>query len=178
MKATISTFFLLFFSFFPLAQVKWMTLEEALQAQKLNPKKILIEFYTPKNEACKNMEQFTFTHEVIIQNINDFFYAVRFDAEDKKPYRFKENTFTNPSAQKNNSAGSLHDFAKYMSVFSVPSILFLDEETKPITTLNGNFSAKDLEPYLSFFSSGKISKISEKKDWEAYQRKFKSKIRE
>ena len=39
MKATISTFFLLFFSFFPLAQVKWMTLEEALQAQKLNPKK-------------------------------------------------------------------------------------------------------------------------------------------
>lgn len=40
-----------------------------------------------------------------------------------------------------------------MNVNAVPSTVFLDENGKPITMLQGELSAKELEPYLEFISN-------------------------
>lgn len=72
----------------------------------------------------------------------------------------------------------MHEFTQYMNVNAVPSTVFLDEKGNPITMLQGELSAKELEPYLDFISNDLFKKVKTKQDWEDYQKKFRSKIKE
>ncbi|WOC51440.1 thioredoxin [Bergeyella porcorum] len=168
---------IVFFTVFSFAfgQVKWMTMEQALEAQKTQPKKILINFVTQWCQACKTMENNTFSHPEIAQYLNTHYYAVKFDTESQQKVNLYGKTFTNTSAEKKNH---LHDFAKFMNVNATPSLVFLDENSAPITILQGMLTAKELEPYLPFFIHNDYKKITTRKDWDSYQKKFKSKIKD
>ncbi|MDO5615101.1 MAG: thioredoxin fold domain-containing protein [Cruoricaptor ignavus] len=155
------------------SQIKWMSIEDAIKAQKTQPKKILIDFYADWCGPCKTMEKYTYNHPVIAEYLNENYYIVKFDAEGKEKINIYGHTFGNDKKGKNN----LHDFTKYMNVNAVPSIVFLDEKGNPITILQGALSAKELEPYLPFFANDMYLKLRTKSDWENYQKKFKSKIK-
>lgn len=70
-------------------EIKWYTIEEALQANQKNGKKILIDMYTDWCGWCKVMDQKTFTNPEVIRYINENFYAVKFNAEHEDPITFK-----------------------------------------------------------------------------------------
>ena len=72
----------------------------------------------------------------------------------------------------------MHDFTKFMNVNSVPSIVFLNEQSVPITNINGFLTAKELDPYLRIISSDEYKKFKSRAEWENYQRKMKSTIKE
>lgn len=71
------------------SEIKWYTLEDALTAQEKNGKKIFIDIYTDWCKWCKVMDQKTFTDKEVIQYMNENFYAVKFNAEQKKAITFK-----------------------------------------------------------------------------------------
>jgi hypothetical protein len=44
--------------------------------------------------------------------------------------------------------------------------------------LQGALTARELEPYLYFFANDEHLKVKTREEWENYQKKFKSKIRD
>ena len=62
-------------------EVNWLTLNEAFEAQKIQPKKILIDVYTVWCGPCKLLDKNTFGHPGVAEFINDHFYPVKFNAE-------------------------------------------------------------------------------------------------
>ncbi|WP_333852564.1 thioredoxin family protein [Epilithonimonas sp.] len=175
-KILLLTLFLIQVSGF--AQVHWMTMTQALAAQKKEPKKIIIDFYANWCAPCKEMDKFTFNHPEIAKIINEKFYAVKFESDGNETVSFAAHTFTNPDYKGKKSKNGLHQFSKYMNINMIPTMVFLDEKTDPITSLSGFLKAKEVEPYFSMIASDEYKTIKTRNEWESYQKKFKSKIKD
>lgn len=175
-KILLLTLFLIQVSGF--AQIPWMTMTQALAAQKKEPKKIIIDFYADWCAPCKEMDKFTFNHPEIAKIINEKFYAVKFESDGNDIVNFAGHKFTNPDYKGKKTKSGLHQFSKYMNINMIPTMVFLDEKTDPITSLSGFLKAKEVEPYFSMIASDEYKTIKTRNEWEGYQKKFKSKIKD
>ena len=78
--------------------VNWMSLEEAIQAQKDEPRKIMMDVYTKWCGPCKMMMRNTFSNADVISYLNANYYAVKFDAESQGPQNIYARPFAQPCA--------------------------------------------------------------------------------
>ena len=82
MKKILLTLFIAFSALATQAQeIKWLTLDEALAAQKKTPKPIFMDVYTDWCGPCKMLDKNTFHDAAIVKFISDNFYAVKFNSE-------------------------------------------------------------------------------------------------
>lgn len=86
---------LLFFWAIPsgFAQLKIHTFEEAEQLAAENPKPFVVFTHTSWCKFCKMMENSTFKNVEISNKLNDSFYFIALDAENKQDIRFNKHTF-------------------------------------------------------------------------------------
>ena len=145
-------------------QIKWITMNEALEEQKKEPKKILVHFFAQWCGLCKRMENQTYQNQEIIKYVNDNFYAVKFDAEGGEKVEFNGRTFTNPTYDPNREIkyggnGSRNQFADVLGVRSYPTMVFFDEKANLITSFPGYRKPKELEPYLAVIATDEYQKI-------------------
>ena len=75
------------------ATIKWYSLEEAVEAQQSESKKIFIDVYTDWCGWCKVMDSKTFIDPTVIKYINEHFYAVKLDAEQKESIQFNGHSY-------------------------------------------------------------------------------------
>ena len=73
--------------------VNWLTFEEAVERSKTEKKKIFIDVYTDWCGYCKVMDKNTFSQADIAQYLNENFYPVKFNAEQKQDITFRGHTF-------------------------------------------------------------------------------------
>ena len=131
-------------------KVKWYSFQEALELNKANPKKFIIDVYTDWCHYCKLMDQNTFSDPSIVKYLNQHYYAVKFNAEGKDTIKFADRIFVN----KNTGSRSPHDFAVALlqGQLSYPSIAFMNEQIQLMTVVPGYRTPDQMSPILIFIA--------------------------
>ena len=155
--------------------IKWMTMNEALEAQKKQPKKIFIDMYTKWCGPCKLLDRNTFSNKDVANFINKNFYAVKFNAEGNESVNYQGKTYTNPNYDpaKANRRNSPHLFSRFMDVRAYPTVLFLDESGKLINKVKGYRTPQQMEPFLKLFGTDLWKSITTQEAYQEYMDSFK-----
>lgn len=151
------------------AEIKWYTIEEAVELNKKKKKKFFIDLYTDWCGWCKKMDANTFTDPIIAQYMNENFWPVKFDAESSEPVTVNGQEFVNPNPNKRRSSHQLA-VALLNGKMSYPSFAFLDQEVKLITVLPGYNPPEKLEPVLHFIAE----EAYKDETFQEFQGKFES----
>ena len=138
----------------------WISFEQAVELQKKEPRKILIDVYTDWCGWCKKMDKYTYTDQSVINNLNTKYYLVKFNAEQKEDIQFKDKTFKFKAEYK------AHELAVSLlnGQMSYPSTVFLDEDMNMLTTVPGYLTPKEINPILVYFGDN----IYKTKNWKEY----------
>jgi thioredoxin-related protein len=160
-------------------EIHWMSFDQAIKAQKTNPKKIMIDAFTKWCGPCKMLDRNTFHNPDLVAYINENYYAVKFNAEGDEKIEFKGKTFGNPNFDPNKSGrNSSHELAGYYGVRAYPTILFIDEKADFIGPLVGYKTPKQLELFLKVFKNDDYKNLKTKEDFEKYSSNFSYKFKE
>ena len=148
MKKILLTIFILAAGFCVNAQeIKWMSLDEALAAQKTNPKPIFMEVYANWCGDCKKMDKKTFKDAKLAVFISENYYAVKFNAEGNAEVNYKNVKYTNPgfdSGKKEKEKNSVHGFTDFLKVQGYPSFIIFESHGEIANVLSGFKSAQEL----------------------------------
>lgn len=145
-------------------RINWLSFEEAVELNKENPKKVLIDIYTDWCGWCKRMDKDTYEKALIINEINANYYAVKLNAEQREPIEFDGHTFKFfPSGKR-----GVHELAAGLTQnkLSYPTTVFMDEEMKIIQPIPGYMKPDKLHPILKFIGEDHFKNTS----WEEYQK--------
>lgn len=155
-------------------QIEWMKMNEALEKQEDNPKKIMLFVYTEWCGYCHKMNKQTFVNKDLIKYVNKHFYAVNFNGEGTETVNYKDFEYTNPNYDPNRKGRNYqHFFADALQITSYPAIVFFDEKGEIISPVKGYKSAEDLEIYLKMIASDDYKSVTTAKAWRNYQEDFK-----
>ncbi|KHJ39690.1 thiol:disulfide interchange protein DsbD [Pedobacter glucosidilyticus] len=124
-------------------EITWLSFEQLDDSLKVKPKPVIISFYTDWCVYCKKMDKEVYSKTAVIKEINQHYYAVKFDAETKTPIHFDGKTFHKKS--------QFHELALLLGArekqFTPPVILILDS----------NFVIKSR--WFEYLSSDKLLEI-------------------
>ena len=159
-------------------QIQWMTLAEALEAQKKEPRKIFMDVYTDWCGPCKLLDRNTFQNPDVARYISEFYYAVKFNAEGTEKIQFFEKTFANPNHDPNRKGrNATHQFTQFLGVRGYPTIVFLSENGDPIMPVVGYKTPQQLELFLKMIKQGDYQIFKTSEDFQNYQKSFIPKFR-
>lgn len=129
--------------------LKTFTFEEVEKLQQLKPKPILIFLYTDWCKICFGMKKTTFKNQEIIRLLNDEFYLIYLDAENKNNIRFLGKTFVyKPTGTKT----GIHELAKELALIngqiSYPTTTLLNLQFEIDMQVNGYINSTKMNALL------------------------------
>ena len=146
--------------------INWMSWEEAVEKNETEQRKIFVDIYTDWCTWCKRMDKQTFQDPIIAKYMNENYYAVKFDAEQKKAilFRGKEYEFV-----KNGRRGYNQLAAELtQGRLSYPTIVFLDENISLIQPIPGFRAKTEFEMMMRFFAED----FYKDTPWQAYVKAY------
>ena len=148
--------------------VEWLSWEEAVERSKTEKRKIFLDVYTEWCTWCKRMDKATFQQEDIARYLNENFYPVKFDAEQKEDLEYNGKVY---KYVKNGNRG-YHEFAAELlrGRLSFPTVVFLDENLELIQSIVGYKTPKQFEQIATYFGTNFFLKMP----WSSYQKNYKS----
>ena len=156
-------------------EINWMSMNEALAAQKKMPKKIFMDVYTDWCGPCKLLDKNTFRNKDVADYVNKNFYAVKFNAEGTEEVFYKDFTYTNPNYKEGKRGrNSQHFLASALKINSYPSIVFFDEQGGVIAPIPGYRTPQQLELYLKMMYENDYKTLTSGAAWRAYEKQFES----
>jgi thioredoxin-related protein len=128
-------------------KINWMSFKEMQEAYGKNPKPILVDVYTDWCGWCKVMDKNTYSNSKVADYINEHYYAVRYNAEDKNPVEFGNKKYSYNPAYKAN------DLAMYLlfGQLSFPSTVLISSIGAQPAPIPGYMKPAELEAPLRYF---------------------------
>jgi thioredoxin-related protein len=144
--------------------IKWMTFEQAVALNKTTPKKFVIDVYTDWCGWCKVMDRETFTKPEIIKYVNDNYYAVKLNAEQKEDIIFDNKTFSYVAQGR----GGYHTFAASLldNNMGYPTLVYLTERFERVVISPGFKKPEQLMKELKFTGDNAYAKMT----WDDYMK--------
>jgi thioredoxin-related protein len=149
-------------------KVKWISFEQAVQLSQKQKKKILIDVYTDWCSWCKFMDRNTYTNEEVVNYINEHFYAVKFNAEQKEDITFKGKVYHFVKTSRN----GYHELAAELlkGQLGFPSTVFLDESQSVLQSIQGYKDPLSFEMIITYFGEN----LYKSTPWSKFERDFQA----
>lgn len=128
------------------ASINWISIDEAQELSKKEPRKVIVDVYTDWCGWCKKMDKSTFSDAEVVNYINEYFYAVKLNAESKDVVSYNGTELTK------------RELAGAFQVRSYPTIVIIDEAFETVFPIPGYRSAKDLKNILTQIKDQKPNK--------------------
>ena len=108
-------------------EIKWMSMDEALSAQKKKAKPIFMDVYTDWCGPCKMLDKNTFHDKEVAAYINANYYAVKFNAEGQSDITYKGKKYSNPNfVADRKGRNAAHEFSRFLNIQGYPSMVVFD----------------------------------------------------
>jgi thioredoxin-related protein len=148
--------------------VNWMTFEQALEKSKTEKRKIFIDVYTDWCGWCKVMDKNTFNEPKVAKILNEEFYPVKFNAEQRENVIFNGSTFKFVSS----GNSGYHELAAALlnNSMSYPTVVFLDENFGMIQPLAGYQKPEEFHKIIQFIGEDHYKTVK----WTDWQKSYKS----
>lgn len=147
-------------------KITWYTIEEVEELVKEDPKMVFIDVYTDWCGWCKRMDATTFSDPEVAKEMNEHFYAVKFDGEDKNTVNFRGQDFKFVASGRNgyNELAA----ALLQGKLSYPTVVFLDENLDVLQPLPGYRTAEQFLPILKYLGEEHYKDTK----WEDYVKSY------
>jgi thioredoxin-related protein len=148
--------------------IKWMTWDEMQEAQKKEPRKVVVDVFTDWCGWCKRMEATTFTNPSVIKYVNEHYYAVKFDAETKTTIHFRGRDYRFiPEGVRGYNELAAEILNNQMSY---PTTVYFDETLNEIFPVPGYQEPKMFETVLNYVGTNSYKN----QQFDSYQQSFKA----
>ena len=147
------------------AAIKWMSWEEATALNQSTPKKMLVDVYTDWCGWCKKMDKSTFIDPAVVAYVNEHFYAVKLNAEQRANINFNSEVFKFVPSE--TGRGGTHELAVALldGRMGYPTIVYLNEKFERIMISPGFKEPADIIKELKFAAEEHYSKTT----WDQYR---------
>lgn len=155
------------------SKIEWLTLPVAQEKMQEKPKKLFVDLYTDWCGWCKVMDKKSFSHPVIAELMDKYFYAVKFNAEKGDSLMFNGKSYK----LLGRGGRPLHQWAKEFGSsergLSYPTTILFDAELNKIQTIPGYLDAHTLEKVLVYIGEDfGLKGLS----WPDFESKYPSRI--
>lgn len=116
--------------------ITWVSIEEAQELIRKQPRKVFIDVYTTWCGPCKLMDRTTFKDEKVREYVKAKYYAVKLNAESTRLTKFKGQEITEK------------ELVNSFQVQGYPTILLMDEDLESLQTKLGYMKAGQFRKLL------------------------------
>lgn len=150
-------------------KIEWLSWEQMVLKQQAEPRKVLVDIYTNWCGWCKKMDKEVFATELITGIVNEHYYAVKLNAEQKEDITFGDYTFTYKADAGRRGA---HELAIQLleGKMSYPTVVYLNEKLEILSRVPGYQNVGSQEVILSYFAEEAYTHT----EWATYQASFES----
>ena len=132
------------------SELRVFTFKEVEKLHLQKPKPILVFIYTDWCKICFGMKKTTFNKKEVIALLNENFYFIKLNGEEKKDITFLSKNFTYKPSGKNTGT---HQLAKELALIkgkiSYPTTTILNKNYEIITQVDSYLNSKNLQIILN-----------------------------
>ncbi len=155
--------------------VIWMTWDQAIRASDKAreegevPKMIFVDIFTSWCGWCKKMDKETFEQVPVAAYLNEHFYSVKFNAEQKEPIEYADKIFKFVA----NGRRGYHELAAALlnGKMSYPTVVFLNEDFQLLQRIPGYLDIPTFDRIMHYMAEKHYLDTP----WAEYQQNYPSK---